>query len=108
MKLAIQILAIVFLMGTIAKTFSFERVEIVKKHEWDLSQEEQDSIQLIQEEDFRSYSDSINFEYSNLETYKCEKVDSVIGVCKLKSHQNDFWIDYISLIVTLNHVDAWE
>ena len=84
----LSIFAVVFIMGTIASTFQLERVEIVKKHEWDLPQEVQDSIQLVQEEGFRAYSDYVQL--------RCEQVNSVIGVCKLAIHQNDLSLDYIT------------
>lgn len=88
MKLAIQILAIIFLMGVIARTFSFERVEIVRKHEWRLPDSVQDSIQQVQEEGYKAYADYVQL--------RCEQVNSVIGVCKLQLHQNDLYLDYLT------------
>lgn len=68
-------------------TFNVERVETVKVNEWDLPQHEQDSIQNVQEEGWRLYAD---FMYQ-----RCEEARSVIGVCKVLTHQNNIAEDYI-------------
>ncbi len=70
-------------------TFNVERVETVKKHEWDLPQHEQDSIQSAQEEGWKAYADYMEIQ--------CKTARGVMRVCKVLEHQNSETEDYITI-----------
>lgn len=92
-RYALMIILLCFIGGIL--TFNVERVEITEKHEWELEQEEQDSIQYFQEVGYKAYADSIFWAYVMLPEEKKEQVNNAMRVCQVISHQNDIAINYI-------------
>ena len=94
-----KIAMIILVFIVVLLTFKVNRVETVKKHEWELPDSVQDSIQLVQEEGWKAYADSLAnaIEQAHMDSVlaQYELINAITWRCRVLEHQNDEGENYL-------------